>query len=61
MRCVRLAVGVRALQRASDLWADLEQDAGERLLHLTGGLYLGPANSTVAPRKIALIRSRLSA
>ena len=30
------------LRRANVLWRELEQASGEKLLHLVGGLYLGP-------------------
>src|SRR5437868_13317611 len=36
---------VPLLRRAYERWNDLERDSGQKLLHLTGGLYLGPADS----------------
>src|SRR5688500_1778405 len=36
---------VPLLRRAYTLWRDLERGAGTQLLHLTGGLYLGPPGS----------------
>jgi sarcosine oxidase len=33
---------VPLLRRAHERWADLEQESGEAILHLVGGLYLGP-------------------
>ena len=33
---------VPLLRRAYALWADLESRSGQKLLHLTGGLYMGP-------------------
>src|SRR5881394_1559707 len=33
---------VPLLRRAYELWDELESETGEKLLHLTGGLYLGP-------------------
>ncbi len=33
---------VPLLRRAYELWDELEQASGQKLLHLTGGLYLGP-------------------
>ena len=33
---------VPLLRRAHALWAELEQESGERILDLVGGLYLGP-------------------
>ncbi len=32
---------VPLLRRAYELWAELERESGERLLHITGGLYMG--------------------
>ena len=34
---------VPLLKRAYELWSSLEQEANTRLLHLTGGLFVGPA------------------
>ena len=36
---------VPLLRRAYELWAELERDAGAKLLHITGGLYMGPPQS----------------
>jgi sarcosine oxidase len=33
---------VPLLRRANELWHELERESGEKLLHLVGGLYLGP-------------------
>ncbi|MSU48828.1 MAG: N-methyl-L-tryptophan oxidase [Opitutus sp.] len=33
---------VPLLHRSNELWRELEQDSGEKILHLVGGLYLGP-------------------
>jgi sarcosine oxidase len=33
---------VPLLRRAYELWDELERSTGQKLLHLTGGLYLGP-------------------
>lgn len=33
---------VPLLRRAHELWAELEQESGEKILDLVGGLYLGP-------------------
>src|SRR5687767_11310481 len=38
---------VPLLRRAYTLWRSLEREAGTDLLRLTGGLYLGPQNSTL--------------
>src|SRR5688572_545613 len=35
---------VPLVRRAYENWARLEQDAGEQLLHVTGGLMIGPAS-----------------
>ena len=35
---------VPLLRRAYELWHELESDSGAKLLHLTGGLYLGAAD-----------------
>ena len=37
---------VPLLLRAYELWDRLQRDSGEDLLHLTGGLFLGPPEST---------------
>ena len=36
---------VPLLRRAYELWRELESRSGKSLLHLTGGLYMGPATS----------------
>ncbi len=38
---------VPLLQRAHALWSELEADSGEKILHLVGGLYLGPAEGGI--------------
>ena len=38
---------VPLLRRAHELWSDLEQDSGEKIMHLVGGLYLGPADGGI--------------
>lgn len=52
-RIVRLSYdnepSVRLAQRAFECWAELEQDANEELIILTGGIDLWPADSPVAP------------
>jgi len=40
---------VPLVRRANALWAELEAESGEKLLHLVGGLYLGPSNRGVVP------------
>lgn len=49
-RIIRLAyfedpAYVPLLFRAYDLWKELERDSGQKLLHVTGGLMIGPPNS----------------
>jgi sarcosine oxidase len=36
---------VPLLHRAYELWHDLEQESGEKLLHMTGGIYIGQERS----------------
>lgn len=36
---------VPLLRRAYELWAELERESGQRLLHVTGGVYLGREDS----------------
>ncbi|MFO1497434.1 MAG: N-methyl-L-tryptophan oxidase [Verrucomicrobiota bacterium] len=38
---------VPLVQRAYELWADLEEQAGQRLFVPTGGLMIGPTNGTI--------------
>src|SRR5713226_3650661 len=38
---------VPLVQRAYELWADLEQRSGQRLFHQTGGLMIGPPEGVV--------------
>ena len=38
---------VPLLRRAYELWRELEQETGREILHVTGGLYMGPPNSEV--------------
>jgi len=40
---------VPLLCRAYELWHDLEQQVGRRLLHLTGLIEIGPENGTIIP------------
>ncbi|MGH9465883.1 MAG: N-methyl-L-tryptophan oxidase [Terriglobales bacterium] len=47
---------VPLLRRSYELWRQLERDTGEPLLHLTGGLMLGPAGS--APVRGSLASAR---
>src|SRR4051812_49838881 len=36
---------VPLLRRAYELWEELERDSGRRVLHVTGGLYMGRADA----------------
>jgi sarcosine oxidase len=47
---------VPLLIRAYELWETLEAEAGADLLTLTGGLYLGPAESTTVSGSLAAAR-----
>jgi sarcosine oxidase len=38
---------VPLLRRAYELWHELDKDAGEPVLHITGGLYMGPPSGPV--------------
>src|SRR5687767_9732959 len=38
---------VPLLRRAYELWFELERVSGQKLLHVTGGLYLGPADGNL--------------
>jgi sarcosine oxidase len=38
---------VPLVQRAFELWRDLEQESGEKLLSITGGLYIGSPESDI--------------
>src|SRR6476659_1901890 len=38
---------VMLLKRSYELWREIEQRAGEKLLHITGSLDIGPADSWV--------------
>jgi sarcosine oxidase len=51
-RIIRLAYWehpsyVALLRRSYELWRELEQKAGERLLHITGGIDAGPADGPI--------------
>ncbi len=50
------AAYVPLLLRAYELWADAEKDADVDLLTLTGGLYLGPPESTTFAGSLAAAR-----
>src|ERR671932_2496108 len=38
---------VPLLRRAYQLWQELERETGQKLLHITGGLYIGPSEGEV--------------
>ncbi|MBX3357270.1 MAG: N-methyl-L-tryptophan oxidase [Phycisphaeraceae bacterium] len=40
---------VPLLRRAYELWRDLEVQAGSTLLHVTGGVYIGPGSGSLVP------------
>lgn len=48
---------VPLLQRAYTLWQNLEQRAGESLLHLTGGLMLGPEDGELIQGTLNSVRT----
>lgn len=48
---------VPLLQRAYTLWEDLERRSGESLLHLSGGLMLGPASGTLIQGTLNAVRT----
>src|SRR5438270_8407927 len=47
---------VPLLRRAYALWSELEEDSGAKLLYLTGGVYIGPAESEVVRGSLAAAR-----
>jgi sarcosine oxidase len=47
---------VTLLVRAFELWQKIECDSGEKLLHLTGGLYMGPADCELVSGSLAAAR-----
>src|SRR5262249_40882896 len=51
---------VPLLRRAYELWDELEKQTGQRLLHITGGLYMGePGSELVAGSTAAAKQHRL--
>ncbi len=48
---------VPLLRRAYQLWADLEEESGEPLLRITGGLFLGPLESGVVAGSLESARA----
>jgi sarcosine oxidase len=47
---------VPLLKRAYELWGELERASGAKLLHLTGGLYMGPRGSEVVEGSLRAAR-----
>lgn len=47
---------VPLLRRAYELWGELEHAAGLKLLHVTGGVYLGPADGGLVGGSLAAAR-----
>src|SRR5262245_46547525 len=47
---------VPLLKRAYELWHELERESGEKLLHLTGGLYMGRATSELVSGSVRAAR-----
>lgn len=48
---------VALLKRAYENWASLESDSGQRVLHVTGGLYLGRPDSELVTGSIEAART----
>src|SRR5690242_4785970 len=44
---------VPLLHRAYELWAELEQASRQKLLYITGGLYMGPGEGGVVTGSLA--------
>jgi sarcosine oxidase len=47
---------VPLLRRAYELWEELERQSGEKLLHITGGIYMGPPQGHVVSGALASAR-----
>jgi sarcosine oxidase len=47
---------VPLLRRSYELWHELERSSGQKLLHLTGGLYMGPPTGHVVAGALAAAR-----
>jgi sarcosine oxidase len=47
---------VPLLRRAYELWNALEAESGQRVIHITGGLYIGPPTSEVINGSVAAAR-----
>jgi sarcosine oxidase len=61
-RMIRLAYYEHAdyvplLRRAYELWKSLEEESGQRIIHITGGLYAGPAESEVVNGSLGAART----
>jgi sarcosine oxidase len=60
-RIIRLAYAegsayVPMLRRAYVLWREIQREAGERLLYVTGGVDAGPENGTIVPGSLRSCR-----
>ncbi len=60
-RMIRLAYYEHAdyiplLRRAYELWDDLEAQSGQKIIHRTGGLYMGPPTSEVVDGSLGAAR-----
>jgi sarcosine oxidase len=47
---------VPLLRRSYELWHELEQVSGQKLLHITGGVYMGPPDGEVVPGSLQSAR-----
>ena len=47
---------VPLLRRAYELWDEIEQVSGQKLLHVTGGFYAGPPDGEVVPGSLEAAR-----
>lgn len=48
---------VPLLQRSHALWRELERETGEKILHMVGGLYLGPADGPLVSGSLKSARA----
>src|SRR5688572_29357628 len=48
---------VPLLRRAYDLWHELERETEQKVIHITGGLYMGPPTSEVMSGSLAAARA----
>jgi sarcosine oxidase len=45
---------VPLVRRASDLWTDLEKESGKRIMRITGGLFVGPADHEITRNRVRI-------